>query len=102
MPASVCAAGMTFSVCRHESANEARQPGSRLAPRLGRIGCPANLLPAGLPTAPTPRVRGAEQIVKVSLSPDCAELRLHRLFLAGGLDDDHGMSQARRAHRENS
>jgi hypothetical protein len=47
-------------------------------------------------------VRGAEQIIKVSLSSDRAELRVHHLFFTGGLDDDHGMSQGRRAHRENS
>jgi hypothetical protein len=28
-------------------------------------------------------MRGAKQIVKVSLIPDCAELRVHRLLLLG-------------------
>jgi hypothetical protein len=46
-------------------------------------------------------VRSAQQLVKVDLSPDRAELRFHRL-LAGGLHADHGMSQARGLHRENS
>jgi hypothetical protein len=43
--------------------------------------------------------RGAKQIVKVSRSPGCVELRFS---IAGGLDGDHGTREARRAHRENS
>jgi len=40
-------------------------------------------------------------MVKVSMSPVAVSCGF-TVFFAGGLDDDHGMGQTRRAHQENS
>jgi len=50
--------------------------------------------------ASTALVCGAPQMIKVAcgpIAPSCG----FTIFLAGGLDNDHGMSEARRAHWEN-
>jgi hypothetical protein len=46
-------------------------------------------------------VRGAQQMVKVDLSPIALSCGF-TVSLASGLHADHGMSQARGLHRENS